>query len=400
MMDYIETSAERCSGCSACAAVCPAQAIVMQADSEGFSCPEVDVERCVHCGLCRKTCPALNTQNNSSNIRKAYAVKWVDDPRKDSASGALFPAIAKYILEEKGGWICGCVLEDMLPLHIVSNRWSDVRRMQDSKYVQSDMRNCFSEIAAFLQAGKWVLFSGTSCQVAGLKAFLKAKRQDDGYLVTMDFFCHGVPSPLIWKEYLNFYKQKKGRTPVSFRFRSKKYGWGKAARGSSYLSCVAFAGRRGKVVEDSFSWASRMWRKVFFSNLCIRSYCHTCPYASIEKPADITVGDFWGIEKVAPNFDDGKGCSVALVRTMKGQEILDETVWISKMEVTLDDSIAKQANAFSPSEADPAREQFWKDYKAKGFPYVAKTYFGYTATARTKAFIKRILFAFHLKDIY
>lgn len=283
----------------------------------------------------------------------------------------------------------------MKPVHIVSDNWQDIHRMQDSKYVQSDMQQCLAQIVDLLCDGKWVLFSGTSCQVAGLQTLLKQKKIPIATLVTLDFFCHGVPSPKIWAEYLQFYARRKRQEPKGYRFRSKKFGWGKSARGSSHLNSVLL--EKGRT--DNFSWAARMWRTIFFSNLCIRPYCHGCPYATVKKPADITMGDFWGIEQVMPDFDDGKGCSLALVRSEKAQAILD-TAGLTQRSVPLEDAVKRQANAFLPSTPNQRREAFWRDYAEKGFDYVAGAYFHYNFTFRIKAFVKRILFALKLRNIY
>lgn len=130
--------------------------------------------------------------------------------KKKSASGAFFPAVAKYFIEEKQGYVCGCVLDDSLaPIHIVSNKWDDVVRMQDSKYVQSNMEECYSEIIELLQKGKWVLFTGTSCQAAGLLSLIQTRKINRDHLLLVDFFCHGVPSPRIWKDYIKFYHEEK-----------------------------------------------------------------------------------------------------------------------------------------------------------------------------------------------
>lgn len=402
---HIETDSKSCCGCTACMSVCPANAIKMISDSEGFYIPQTDGKNCIECGACVRVCPAekkTTEEHESGRPMHAYAAKYVNDIRGGSASGGLFPALAKYVLENKDGWVCGCVLnqESLMPEHIVSNNWLDVQRMQDSKYVQSNMQDCYSRIGELLKKNQMVLFSGTSCQVAGLYSFLDAKHIRKDSLMTVDFFCHGVPSPQIWKEYLSFYKKKKKRTPIGYRFRSKKYGWGSSSKGSSHLNSITYRNAIKVAHEDNFSWAARMWRTVFFSNLCIRRYCHSCPYASAEKPADITMGDFWGIEKFYPDFDDGKGSSLALVRTDKAEQVLKAAEWLTLKPVNLEEILAKQANAFKPSPPNVQRGEFWQDYKKQGFEFCAQKYFGYTVKNRTKAFLKRILFALKLRNLY
>lgn len=236
---HIKTDSQKCCGCTACMAVCPLHAIQMNNDSEGFLCPQVDTKICVECGACIKVCPAEKIEKSTvkvSDNMQTYAAKWENNVRSKSASGAFFPANAKYVLEEKKGYVCGCVLnrQTLMPEHIVTNNWPDIQRMQDSKYVQSNMKNCYCEIGELLNKGQIVLFTGTSCQVSGLYSFLEAKHISSENLLTIDFFCHGVPSPKIWKDYLRFYEEKRKRTPIGYRFRSKQYGWGSSSHGSSH----------------------------------------------------------------------------------------------------------------------------------------------------------------------
>lgn len=401
---HIKTDSQKCCGCTACMAICPLHAIQMNNDSEGFLCPQVDTKICVECGACIKVCPAEKIEKSTvkvSDNMQAYAAKWENTVRSKSASGAFFPAVAKYVLVVKKGYVCGCVLnsQTLIPEHIVTNNWADIQRMQDSKYVQSNMKNCYYEIGELLNKSQIVLFTGTSCQVSGLYFFLEAKHISSENLLTIDFFCHGVPSPKIWSDYLHFYKEKKKRTPVGYRFRSKQYGWGSSSHGSSYLNCIIYNTIQ-VAKNDNVSWAARMWRTIFFSNLCLRRYCHSCPYATINKPSDFTMGDFWGIEEFYPEFDDGKGCSMVIARTIKAQTVFPKVEWLTYKKVTIDEAIQKQANAFAPSPANERRAEFWDDYKKNGFAYCARKYFFYTVKDRSKAIIKRILFALKLRNIY
>ena len=230
VMKHISMTSQSCSACTACTSVCPKSAILFSVDEEGFKVPVVDENLCVDCGLCIKICPALNTKDSVNDISsKAYALQYHDEAvRNRSASGALFPAFANYFINTLHGYVCGCVLdENLMPRHIVSKQWEDVERMQDSKYVQSDMGICFSKIMTLLKAEEYVLFSGTSCQVKGLYSALEIKRICTDRLLTIDFFCHGVPSPKIWSDYLRYVQQKLGFKAEGYRFRNKTYGWGK-----------------------------------------------------------------------------------------------------------------------------------------------------------------------------
>jgi hypothetical protein len=300
----------------------------------------------------------------------------------------LFPAIAKYIIDQKKGYVCGCVLEDVQAVHMVSNQWSDVLRMQDSKYVQSKMGGCYRRIAELLKQNSWVLFTGTSCEVAGLMKFLTLKGINTDNLFTVDFFCHGVPSPMVWRDYLNFYEKEMHRKPTGYRFRGKKYGW----RKTDHLHTVKYI-KRGVEKEDNFSYVgSHMWDAIFYSDICLRPGCYECPYTTYLKPSDITMGDFWGIEDCLPEFDDGKGCSLLIARSRKAQNVLSQIDYLTVEEVPLDTVIKKQLNAFKPTVRHEKREEFWRDYLAHNFSYLARKYFCYKVSRRVRSYMNRMLF--------
>lgn len=398
LMKHISMTSQFCSGCTACASVCSKGAISFSVDEEGFKVPIVDEHICIDCGLCVKTCPAINIKDCAIELSpQAYALQYHDeDVRKHSASGALFPAFANYFINTLHGYVCGCILdEDLRPKHIVSNQWEDVERMQDSKYVQSDIGNCFAEIIALLKDEGYVLFSGTSCQVKGLLSALEAKHINTEKLLTIDFFCHGVPSPLIWSDYLHYTQQKLRFKAENYRFRNKKYGWGKGtqSRGTGFLSTWKYLGTWHEVP----SLIARIWPRIFFSNLCLRRYCHTCPYTKVEKPADITMGDFWGVERFHPNFDDHKGCSMAIVHSIKAEKIINLLPNTEILDVSINEVVKCQGNAFAPSKPHPMRNDFWEDYTSKGFPFVLQKYFYYSTMGIIKASIKYMLFKLHLK---
>lgn len=406
-MKHIRMTSQTCSGCTACASVCPKGAISFNSDLEGFKVPVVDEHICIDCSICVKICPAINFFHSveSTFVTKAYAFQYNDESvRKNSASGALFPAFANYFINILHGYVCGAVLdENIMPKHIISNKWEDVERMQDSKYVQSDMCNCIEQIGNLLNEGIYVLFTGTSCQVIGLIAYLTNRKISAERLLTIDFFCHGVPSPLIWKEYIKYYEIKKKCKVVGYRFRNKKFGWGKGsfARGTCFLSTISYIKKLGNYAKeqksDDVSFFARQWPRIFFSNLCIRQYCHKCPYTNIDKPADITMGDFWGIEQSHPDFDDHKGCSLALVRNQKAYEWFCNLPNAKILEVTVADIIERQANAFTPSKAHLLRKSFWDDYHSHGYSFVFKKYLGNNFKYRLKDSLKYILFIFHIK---
>ncbi len=327
---------------------------------------------------------------------RAYAVKWMNSGRESSASGGFFPAVAKYVIEQKKGYVCGCVLENMKPIHIVSNEWADIQRMQDSKYVQSSLENCHKEISLLLKEKNWILFTGTSCQVLGLINYLKTINVKMDRLITMDFFCHGVPSPQIWDDYLKFYEKSTHRKVIGYRFRGKKYGWKKG----NHLYTMKYK-KGNSIKEDNISYfASKIWNSIFFSNLCLRPSCYYCKFASYRKPADITMGDFWGIEKILPGFNDNdKGCSLCVSSNEKIIKMIKSIDDLTMEEVDINIAISRQQNAFKSSELPAARKLFWKDYEKNGFSKkLLKKYYSFRFSRRMRALYNRVIFELRMRD--
>lgn len=382
-------TSENCSGCSACKAACPNHAITLVKDDEGFLIPKIDINKCTDCGFCTNVCQnnvAVRSEEKYEDLHYSFAVHHKDDNiRKNSSSGAFFQAVAESFID-RGGYVCGCVLEGMKVIHIVSDRIEDVRRMADSKYVQSDVRNCFAEIRDLLKQQKSVLFSGTSCQTAGLKIFLKKSSVNIDNLLCIDFICHGTPSHLIWDEYLKFYEKKTHRKPMSFRWRCKEFGWGKASLGTDYLNTILCENNK----KDQ-SQLARIWSAIYFSHLVIRRKCHKCDYCTVDKPGDITMADFWKIEEIVPEFSDGKGSSLVIVHNVNHLKYVTENLNLVTLSVDLTNALKGQTHTYRPTEPNENRTQFWKDYSEKGFDYVFYKYF-YTKKLVIKRGIKWILF--------
>ena len=395
-MAHIEhMKSDSCVGCTACMAICPEKAITISGDSMGFWTPDVKEDKCIDCGKCTASCQVSEPYSPGRYQNSAYAVRHKDDAiRYRSASGAFFQAIARHMLD-KGGFVCGCVMDffgggvHLGVGHILSNQLRDVERMADSKYVQSDMGNCYEEVYKILKKGIPVLFSGASCQIMGLKLYLKNKSIDNKDLVCVDFFCHGVPSPAIWKDYIDHYERKTGRKVRGYRFRNKRNGWGKAANGAGYFGEVT--DNAGKTDNDSF--AATMWnRKIFFSNLAIRKSCFSCMYATVNKPSDITMADFWGIENTSvASFDDGKGTSLVITHNKKADELLKSLETIDYKKADIEEAVAGQGNAFTPTICPEQYDSFWKEYKEKGFEAVNKKYFCYNYFSRIKYWVKKFI---------
>lgn len=304
----IDCAQRDCSGCSACFATCPMNAISMKENDEGFLYPEIDSEKCTNCGLCSKICPVVNPKYSNTSEPDCYAAMANDEIRKDSSSGGMFPMLA-YTVLGNGGYVAGAVWEGKRVVHIVSNKKEDVEKMRKSKYLQSSMENCYSDIKQLLEDDKEVLFTGTPCQVAGLKAYL---RKDYEKLFTVEIICHGTPSPMVFEKYIDE-NLKDDEKFVNTDFRDKVNGWN-----LSFITTTTTNTRK-----FSFSSQTDTFLKVFLKNLCLRQSCGDCKFNKIPRQADLTIGDFWRIKKFSKKLDDRKGTSVLLVNNQKGQLLFD-----------------------------------------------------------------------------
>lgn len=296
-----------CVGCGACETACPVGAVVMEYDAEGFLHPVILEEKCIHCGKCLTVCPAQVDVEGALNPKTCYAVMAEDFWREKSSSGGIFPLLAKKIIED-GGYVAGAVYgKNFHVQHIVSNRLEDMEKMRSSKYVQSDTRGIYAQVETLLSEGKKVLFSGCTCQIAGLKAYLKKEYEQ---LYTVDVVCHGVPSPGVFEKYLDGFRNKMGEiAEVNFR-RKDSFGW----KPGLYLRFT-----------DGRQYAET-WRDLFFCgfmcNWFLRTSCYRCDFKG-KKYSDITLGDFWGVERLSQELDDGKGTSFVTLNSLKGMQLFD-----------------------------------------------------------------------------
>ena len=302
---------------------------------------------------------------------KVYAVKHKDEGiRASSRSGGIFTALSDMVLDG-GGIVYGCVLtDDFGAVHIRADNANDRNRMRGSKYIQSKLGDTFKNVRKDLDAGKNVLFSGTSCQVAGLKQFLGKEYNN---LFCIDIVCHGVPSTAVWKSYLHWQEQKNHSKAIKVNFRNKKdFGW------HDHVETIEF--------ENGKSASSRVFRNLFYGHMILRPSCYECPYKSVMHPGDITIADYWGIEKAAPEFDDNKGVSLVLVNNEKADSIFENVkIELQWKSTRIEDSMQPPLKA--PFPKPEGREQFWNDVNEKSFSYIARVY-GDNGTAN---YIKKVL---------
>lgn len=358
------TDPSKCCGCSACAAICPHDAIVMKGDVLGFPYPHVDESRCVDCGLCDKVCsfvPDLSSRKPVSEDLKVEvnAVRHSDpEVVAASQSGGAFTALSDLILKD-GGVIYGAAFdENHMVRHIRATSEGERAALRGSKYVQSDLNGIFREVKEDLKAGRKVMFVGTPCQVSGLKSYIPESLTEN--LVLVDFICHGVPSPAVWKDYVGYISQKENLLKADFRDKGEG-GW--------------------KVHKESFIYENgkkrirETYRILFYKNIMLRHSCAVCPYDVSSHKSDITLADFWGVDEAAPEMDGNAGTSMVICNTVKGQEIFDKvSEEVQTLPAVLDYSFMsrRNPNLVRPARIDKDRMRFEEEYAAKGFLYVAR----------------------------
>lgn len=346
------TDKSKCCGCSACYNICPKNAIEMVEDENGFKYPVVDKEKCINCGLCEKVCPIIN-QKKVNNEPVAYACINKDERiRQESSSGGIFSLLAEFVLD-KGGKVFGAAFDNEFNLeHIYIEKKEELYKLRTSKYLQSNIGNTFRKVKEFLDSEKLVLFTGTPCQIEGLKAFLK---KDYDNLITQDFICHGVPSPKVWRKYREYRKNTDRRSPKNINFRDKDKGWHTFSLRFDYDN-KAYSKTQNQDV----------FMKAFLSNLCLRDSCYNCKFKKYNRISDITLADFWGIEHINKKLDDNKGVSLVIVNSQKGQKIFDIIKERCIFEsVNIDDAIKYNPSFTSSVNMNKKRKEFFEriDYE-------------------------------------
>ncbi len=300
-----------CSGCSACKSICPKQAITMIANKDGFLYPFINRDKCINCKLCEKICPL--GKKIVPTINKVYAAKSSNkNVVLASSSGGVFYELAKYVFKNNG-YVCGAAFDSNFQVHhIVIDNIEQLPQIMTSKYVQSRMEDCFSEIKNYLSTGKLVLFSGTPCQSNGLKSYLK-KTYDN--LICIDIICHGVPSPRIWSYELNKYK-KYNKTPIkSITFRDKRISWQEYG-----YSCTYCDNSELYNIHQNTTYS-----KAFLNDLNLRKSCYCCKAKGTNRASDMTLGDFWGCDNLQISINDNNyGLSLVIIHTDKGLSLINK----------------------------------------------------------------------------
>lgn len=363
---------DTCTGCAACAAVCPQEAIAMYPDAEGFRFPRIDTLSCNDCGLCSNTCPVCQDyspggrDDAGADIRKPAGVfaAWHLDTaiRHESSSGGVFTALAETVLGQ-GGVVCGAAFDDDGAVkHILIGSSADLPRLRGSKYVQSEISPAlYNRVQALLLQGRPVLFSGTPCQVAALSGFL-GKPFDN--LFCCEIVCHGVPSPLLFARYLQDFRDQ-GENVKKISFRNKITGW----------KTYSISRQRSNEEEILVAASADPYITAFLHDYSLRPSCYACKFKS-RPQGDITLGDFWGVAKKFPEYDrDDKGTSLVLVNTGKGEALLaacHHVLFLGKAD--LDTAIAGNAMLVSSCRRPPERDTFYQDLVVLSFPALIRKY--------------------------
>lgn len=343
-------SKRNCTGCTACMNACPKQCILMKQDDSGFLYPEINLSECTSCGGCERVCPILLEKKEVKTLPRAFAAYSTDENmRLESSSGGIFSELSNWIFE-KGGVVYGAAYNECFEIqHICVENKDDLSKLRGAKYAQSLLGITFREIRKRLLEGQFVLFSGTPCQVSGLKAFL---RKDYENLVCVDFVCHGVPSPMVWREYIK-YRMKEDEEnifPIMINLREKNTGW------SRYGYCHMFRYADGKVHRSKNG--DSLFMKLFINDYINRESCSECHFKGYNRESDITLGDFWGIWDIIPKMDDNKGTSVILIQSEKGNQIWRKIQNnIRYMEVSLEQASRDNPSMLISSEMKKKREK-------------------------------------------
>ena len=376
-----------CCGCNACVQRCPKQCITMHADNEGFLYPVVDTETCIDCGLCEKVCPVINQEEPQKPIKVFAAYNKDEKIREQSSSGGVFTLLAEETIK-KGGVVFGVKFnKEWMPEFDYTETVEDIAPFRGSKYVQARVDNAYKQAEEFLKAGRDVLFSGTPCQIAGLKRYL---RKEYSNLLTVDIICHGVPSPKVWEMYLkdtcskllkNMPDEKiQSVSPIgetykscieAVSFRSKITGWKKF----SFLLKLNFPTCDGKnTVFFTEPFGKNNFMRAFLSDTILRPSCYACPAKQGKSHSDITIADFWGIDIIDSAFDDDKGCGAIFVNTAKGEAIypISQTTYKEK---TFNEVITYNSAYYQSCKPHPNRKKFFKglDKAINISSYIQKT---------------------------
>ena len=376
---------ESCCGCYACYNICPKKCISMSADKEGFWYPKIDENKCINCNLCEKVCPILNKPKANKSKEEAYAVINKDEKiRLESSSGGIFTLLAQHVIN-KNGVVYGAAFDEIFNVHHIRiDSIDDIKYLRGSKYTQSAIKDSYSYVRNDLINSKLVLFTGTPCQVNGLRSFLQ---KDYDNLILMDIICHGVPSPLVWSEYVKLRANKADDVIQQIAFRSKDESWKQYAVKFSFANSTAYF---QNLNEDIFM-------RGFLTDLYLRPSCYECHFKDVNRISDITIADFWGIQNELPDMDDDKGTSFVVVHSEKGKELFNSLKGNLKyVQVDINTGIKYNPSMIRSVAYNEKRKLFFNDLSNSNdllslIDKYTKLSFTMRIKRKVKSIIKRIL---------
>ncbi len=364
---------EKCCGCSACASICPKNCIEMKEDNEGFLYPCVDKKSCVECDLCEKVCPILNYKKTDKNHNQSAFIVQNKDKEvcRQSTAGGAFSAIGEYVIDQ-GGIVFGVELQDdYFVRHIGVSDKEKLVKFRNSKYVQSYIGNSYKEVKEYLNSGRLVCFSGTPCQIEGLLTYLGGKPEN---LVLVDVVCRAVPSPGVWRKYINMISEKLGGIK-SVRFRDKTLGY--------QYSTMELRDKNNRIYRGGSE--SHPWLRMFLSGMIIRPSCTECPFRAPYRKSDFTIWDCFNIHNIDKSFNENTGTTRMLIHTDKGKRIFEnikDNFKYKNIDVEVAIKNVKEM-VFSP-EFNVKRKEFFKDYENIPMDELINKYFPNTFKVKLK----------------
>lgn len=370
------TKKGNCCGCSSCANICPKNCITMQMDEEGFLYPEINKAECINCNLCEHSCPILNPIPEEKVEQKAFLIQNKDDQiRRESTSGGAFTAIAKHVLSHGGVVFGACFDKNYVVKHSYVETQENLKKFRNSKYVQSQIGDSFNRAKYFLSNNRMVCFSGTPCQIEGLKCYL-GKEYDN--LITVDVVCHAVSSPLVWKKYFDIKKLTMGSDITKVMFRDKYFGY-------KYSTMTICSGTK----EYHSGVESDQWLRAFFSEICDRPSCHQCKFKKRYRNSDFTLWDCFMVDTFDKDMDDDKGTTRMITQSEKGEKILnlikDE---VKFCPIDIDKAIDGVKEMFYSVAPNPKREQFIMDMQEMDGKDLLNKYFPETLRVKAERFVR------------
>lgn len=373
----------RCTGCSACYSICPVKAISMEQDKEGFLYPIVDKVKCINCSLCEQICPIEKYENKKGKYKQEIYAAYANNEeiRYTSSSGGIFSLLGHEVINQEG-IVVGCAMTEdcRKAIHITGETKKALLQFRGSKYLQSDLLNTFEKIKRELEKGRQVLFSGTPCQVGGLKAYLKY--QEYSNLLLIDFICHGVASPLVWNNYV-LYREKIAKDKTkSVYFRNKSSGW----KLFSLLFKFADNGEYQELLTKD------PYMRGFLNNLYLRPSCYQCKFKGDNYYSDITLADFWGIDSILPELNDDKGISLVVIHTEKGKNFFDNIASDSyQQKVDTNKALMCNPSYYYSVPVNGLRKKFFNEVGKEDFEKIIEKYCGQGLIAKSRRKLDKLI---------